>query len=181
LLSLSSGAAKVCTRRDGNSHPPYAGARHAHRGRHASYPEVYGAMILLTTIRLLLFFAMQGASDDVVKPLPVHTVNLIADHNSVFRVLGEKREIELVAGEPVHLHVDARKGKSMNRDGSIHGLLLLNSQRKPEPGWDLLFKPGIQEMELIAPTEPGLYEAVCTVICSTAHEQMKLRVVVREK
>lgn len=136
-------------------------------------------MILLTTIRLLLLFAVQSA--DVIKPLPVHTVNLIADHNSVFRVLGDKREMELVAGEPVHLHVEARKAKSMNRDGSVHGLVLLNSRRKPAPGWDLIFKPGIQEIELIAPTEPGLYEAVCTVICSTEHEQMKLRVVVRAK
>jgi len=139
-------------------------------------------MILLPTIRLLLVFAMQSASDDVMKPLPVHTVNLIADHNSVFRVLGQnKGPMELVAGEPVHLHVDARKGKSMNRDGSVHGLMLLNSERKPTPGWDLLFKPGVQEMELIAPTEPGLYEAVCTVICSTQHEEMKLQVVVHAK
>lgn len=139
-------------------------------------------MMLLATIRLLLLFAMQTASADVTKALPVHTVNLIADHNSVFRVLGEKNgQMELVAGEPVHLHVDARKGKSMNRDGSVHGLLLLNSQRKPTPGWDLLFKPGVHEMELIAPTEPGLYEAVCTVICSTQHEEMKLQVVVRAK
>jgi hypothetical protein len=139
-------------------------------------------MILLTTIRLLLLFAVQAASDDGMKPLPVHTVNLIADHNSVFRVLGEnKGQMELVAGEPVHLHVDARKGKSMNRDGSVHGLVLLNSQRKPAPGWDLLFKAGIHEMDLMAPAEPGLYEAVCTVICSTQHEEMKLQVVVRAK
>lgn len=139
-------------------------------------------MILLTTIRLLLLFAMQSASHDATKSLPVHTVNLIADHNSVFRVLGEKKaEMELVAAEPVHLHVDARKAKSMNRDGSVHGLMLLNSQGRPAPGWDLLFKPGVQELELTAPPEPGIYEAVCTVICSTGHEQMKLRVLVRAK
>lgn len=139
-------------------------------------------MILLTTIRLLLLLAMQSASDDATNPLPVHTVNLIADRNSVFRVLGEKNgEMELVAGEPVHLHVDARKSKSMNRDGSVHGLMLLNSHGRPAPGWDLLFKPGVQELELTAPAEPGIYEAVCTVICSTGHEQMKLRVVVRAK
>ena len=139
-------------------------------------------MILLTMIRLLILLAMQGTSVATAAPVPVHTVNLIAERNSVFRVLGEKKaEIELVAAEPVHLHVDARKAKSMNRDGSVHGLLLLNPQGRPAPGWDLLFKPGVQEMELTAPAEPGIYEAVCTVICSTGHEQMKLRVVVRAK
>lgn len=124
----------------------------------------------------LLFF------DDAPRPAPVHVVNLIADRNSVFRVHGDKKsEMDLIAGEPVLLHVEATKAKSMNRDGSVHGLLLLDSRHKPVSGWDLLFKPGIQEMQLTAPTEPGIYEAVCTVVCSANHDQMKLKVVVNPK
>ena len=96
--------------------------------------------------------------------------------------MGKKNsEIDLIAGEPVLLHVYARKAKSMNRDGSVHGLLLLDSRHKAVPGWDLLFKPGVQEMQLTAPAEPGTYEAVCTVICSADHDQMKLKVVVSSK
>lgn len=115
-------------------------------------------------------------------PSTVRVVNLLAGHDSVFRVIGQRSsEIQLVAGEPVLLHVEARKAKSMNRDGSVHGLLLLDSQRKPVPGWDLLFKPGVQEVQLTAPAEPGHYEAICTVICSANHDQMKLRVVVTAK
>jgi len=119
---------------------------------------------------------------DAPKAMPVHVVSLIADHNSVFRVMDERKsEIDLIAGEPVLLHVYARKAKSMNRDGSVHGLLLLDSQHKPVAGWDLLFKPGVQEIELTAPTEPGTYEAVCTVVCSADHDQMKLKVVVNPR
>jgi len=96
--------------------------------------------------------------------------------------MGEKNsEIDLIAGESVLLHVYARKAQSMNRDGSVHGLVLLDSRHKPVAGWDLLFKPGVQEMQLRAPTEPGTYEAVCTVVCSADHDQMKLRVVVTSK
>lgn len=113
---------------------------------------------------------------------PARVVNLVADHNSTFRVDGpNSSELDLLAGEPITLHVEARKAKSMNRDGSVHGLVLLDSHLKPVPGWELMFKPGVQEMQLTAPADPGNYEAVCTVICSTDHERMKLRVVVRPK
>ena len=135
---------------------------------------------LLRFLLLLMSFQAEQTSGPVLAPL--HTVNLIADHNSVFRVVGGKAsELALVAGEPVLLRVDARKAKSTNRDGSIHGLLLLDAARKPVPGWDLLFKPGMQEIQLIAPAQAGVYQAVCTVICSSDHDQMKLRVVVTAK
>ena len=35
-----------------------------------------------------------------------------------------------------------------------------------------------QEFALTAPTEPGEYEVVCTVICSQDHEGMKMKFVV---
>ena len=137
---------------------------------------------MITSIAMRLLLMVGLLADDASKPVTVHVVSLIADHNSTFRVMGEKNsEIDLIAGEPVLLHVYARKAKSMNRDGSVHGLLLLDSQHKPVAGWDLLFKPGVQEMQLTAPAEPGTYEAVCTVICSDDHDQMKLKVVVSSK
>ena len=138
-------------------------------------------MIVTIAIRLLLF-AMLCADDRTGSVPSVHTINLVADRNSTFHLVGnDTSEMDLVAGEPVLLHVEARKAKSMNRDGSVHGFVLLNRGRKSVPGWDLLFKPGVQEMQLTAPAEPGIYEAVCTVICSVDHEHMKLRVVVRPK
>jgi hypothetical protein len=53
-------------------------------------------------------------------------------------------------------------GLSYNRDGSVHGLALLRaSDRKLVPGWDLLLKPGTQEFNLTAPSEPGQYIVIC--------------------
>jgi heme/copper-type cytochrome/quinol oxidase subunit 2 len=106
-------------------------------------------------------------------------VELTADHDSRYKIPGQRTpEITVRAGEQVLLRVTARKGKSWNRDGSIHGFALLRAKdRSKVEGWDLLFKPGTQEFLLTAP-EPGEYEAVCTVICSEDHEGMHLKVTV---
>jgi hypothetical protein len=138
-------------------------------------------MMSAAAIRLLLL-ALIFSGDEASTTLPVHTVNLIADRNSVFHVVEAKEsELDLVAGEPVLLRVEAHKARSMNRDGSVHGLILLDQHGRRVPKWDLLFKPGMQEMQLTAPSEPGVYKAVCTVICGPDHDQMQLRVVVNPR
>ena len=106
-------------------------------------------------------------------------IELTADHDSRYKMAGQGTpEITVRAGEQVLLRVTARKGKSWNRDGSIHGFALLRAKdRSKVEGWDLLFKPGTQEFLLTAP-EPGEYQAVCTVICSEDHEGMHLKVTV---
>lgn len=107
-------------------------------------------------------------------------IELTADRDSRYRITGQKiPEITMKAGEQVRLHVTARRAKSWNRDGSIHGFTLLRAKdRSKVDGWDLLFKSGTQEFVLTAPSEPGEYEAVCTVICSEDHEGMHLKVTV---
>src|SRR6201988_5580534 len=106
-------------------------------------------------------------------------IELTADHDSRYKIAGQRTpEITVRSGEQVLLRVTARKGKSWNRDGSIHGFALLRAKdRSKVEGWDLLFKPGTQEFLLTAP-EPGEYQAVCTVICSEDHEGMHLKVTV---
>ena len=104
-------------------------------------------------------------------------IELVADSDSRYRIAGERTpEITVKAGEQVLLRVTARKGKSWNRDGSIHGFTLLRAKdRSKVEGWDLLLKSGTQEFRLIAPSEPGEYEVVCTVICSEEHEGMHMK------
>lgn len=104
-------------------------------------------------------------------------IELTADRDSRYRIPGQRTpEITVKAGEQVLLRVTARKAKSWNRDGSIHGFTLLRvKDRSKVDGWDLLFKPGTQEFLLTAPSDPGDYEAVCTVICSEEHEGMHLK------
>ena len=110
----------------------------------------------------------------------VHLIELVADKDSRYKSpAGNKPEITVKAGEQVLLRVTARKAKTLNRDGSIHGFTLLRaSDRTKVPDWNLLLRPGTQEFQLTAPAEPGEYVVVCTVICSEEHEGMNMRLVV---
>jgi len=107
-------------------------------------------------------------------------IEVLADKDSRYKIAGlSKPAIEVKAGEAIILRITAKKAKSWNRDGSIHGFSLLRARdRSKVEGWDLLLKPGTQEFAQTAPTEPGEYEVVCTVICSQDHEGMKMKFVV---
>jgi heme/copper-type cytochrome/quinol oxidase subunit 2 len=106
-----------------------------------------------------------------------HVIEVTADRDSRYRISGQRTpEITVKAGEQILLRVTANRGKSWNRDGSIHGFTLLRAKdRTHVEGWDLLLKPGKQEFALTAPSEPGEYEVVCTVICSEDHEGMHMK------
>jgi heme/copper-type cytochrome/quinol oxidase subunit 2 len=112
---------------------------------------------------------------------PVHgqarVIELTADRDSRYKIAGMRAPaITVKAGEHIVLRVTARRGKSWNRDGSVHGFSLLRARdRTKVEGWDLLFKPGTQEFQMTAPAEPGEYEVVCTVICSEEHEGMHMK------
>ena len=107
-------------------------------------------------------------------------IQILADKDSRFKIPGEKQaEITVKAGEPVVLRIEARRGKTWNRDGAVHGFTLLHAKTHTKvPGWDFELMPGMQEFKVNAPVEPGEYEVVCTVICSDDHEEMSMRLVV---
>jgi heme/copper-type cytochrome/quinol oxidase subunit 2 len=125
----------------------------------------------------LPFHAEPCARGQQADARPVHVIEVLADHDSRYKIAGQRTpEITVKAGEQVLLRVTARRAKSWNRDGSIHGFSLLRAKdRTRVEGWDLLFKPGTQEFQLTAPTEPGEYIVVCTVICSEDHEGMHMK------
>jgi heme/copper-type cytochrome/quinol oxidase subunit 2 len=107
-------------------------------------------------------------------------IEVLADKDSHFKIAGMSRpEITVKAGEPVLLRINARKGKTWNRDGTVHGFTLLRAKDHSKiSGWDLELKPGQHEFSLTAPAEPGEYEVLCTVICSEDHEGMRMKFVV---
>lgn len=110
----------------------------------------------------------------------IRVLEILADKDSRYKIAGEKTpEVSVKAGEQVLLRITARKGKSWNRDGSIHGFALLRAKdRSKVPDWDFLLKPGTQEFAMTAPHEPGEYLVVCTVICSEDHEGMSMKFIV---
>lgn len=132
-----------------------------------------------TQLLMLAIFAIFPVSS-IPSFAQVHVIEVLADKDSHFKMAGIGRpEITVKAREPILLRVIARKGKTWNRDGTVHGFTLLraNDHHKVS-GWDLELKQGMQEFSLMAPAEPGEYEVLCTVICSEDHEGMRIRFVV---
>ena len=115
-----------------------------------------------------------------LKSESARVIEVLADKDSHFKIAGQsKAEITVKAGEPVLLRINARKGKTWNRDGTVHGFTLLRHKDHAKvPGWDLELKPGTHEFTLTAPSEPGEYDVLCTVVCSEDHEGMRIKFVV---
>jgi len=113
-------------------------------------------------------------------PADRRVIEILADHDSRFRMEAQKQPVlKLKAGEKITLRITAKKAKNVNRDGAIHGFTLLHAKdRSPVPDWDFELKPGVQEFNVTAPSEPGDYIAVCTVVCSEEHEGMNMKVLV---
>ena len=132
--------------------------------------KVLHILLLFATASVLLIGLAYASAQPRV-------IEIIADSDSRYKIAGQRiPEITVNAGEQVLLKVTAHRGKSWNRDGSIHGFALLRAKdRTKVDGWDLLFKPGKQEFLLTVPREPGAYEVVCTVICSEDHEGMHMK------
>jgi hypothetical protein len=117
-------------------------------------------------------------SRSAASPSP-RVIELTADHDSRYRLERQASPtIQAYAGEPLILRITAKKANQVARDGSVHGLALLDKDSNAVPGWRFFFHPGVQEVAVTAPSQPGRYHAVCTVICSDGHESMGFTLVV---
>lgn len=114
-------------------------------------------------------------------PAKARIIELTAGRDSRYRQ-GRKvtPTIEVRAGEPLILRITAVRAETVARDGSVHGLALLDKNSDPVPGWKIFLQPGVQDLAVSAPATPGRYTAVCTVICSDAHEGMGFTLLVTE-
>ena len=106
-------------------------------------------------------------------------IELTADHDSRYRMNGKAAPtIEAAPGESLILRVTAVRAKKIARDGSIHGLALLDKDLNAVPGWRFYFHPGVQDVAVTAPAKLGKYTAMCTIICSDMHDSMGFTLVV---
>lgn len=138
----------------------------------------YRYHLALAVCALILWSSGQSQSMDLARP---RIIELSADKDSRYRQ-GRKAApiIEVAAGEPLILRITASRAHQVARDGSVHGLALLDKNSIAVPGWRFFLHSGVQELHVSAPQQPGRYTAVCTVICSDAHEGMNFTLVVIE-
>ena|SRR5215472_3477247 len=131
----------------------------------------------------ILIAAVGSNTRGVAQAAPATTprvIEVVADKDSRFKMAGQSHpEITVRAGEALILRIEARRGKTWNRDGSIHGFTLLHAKDHAKvPGWNLELHQGKQEFALTAPSQAGEYEVLCTVICSDDHDGMRMKFIV---
>ena len=117
-------------------------------------------------------------AQDMAQP---RVIELTAGKDSRYR-MGKtvSPTIEAATGEHLVLRITATKAKEVARDGSIHGLALLDKDQNAVPGWSFYLHPGTQDLAVVAPMKPGRYSAVCTIICSDMHDGMGFTLVVTD-
>jgi hypothetical protein len=133
-----------------------------------------------TLIICLLICASLFSAAQVSAAVP-RIIELTADKDSRYRQ-GSKvaPTIEVSPGENLILRITAIRAKEVARDGSVHGLALLDKDENVVPGWRFYLHPGMQDLQVTAPLQPGRYTAVCVVICSDMHDGMGFSVIVSE-
>lgn len=134
--------------------------------------------LLLTACALVAWFACQAQSNGSANS---RIIELTADKDSRYRQGGKvSPTIEVLPGESLILRITAVRAREVARDGSVHGLALLDKNSDAVLGWRFFLHPGEQDLAVTAPTQPGSYTAVCTVICSDGHEGMGFTLLVIE-
>src|SRR6476620_4821252 len=183
LRTLPSVPSQISTASHGDRGTAHAGAGHADRGRH----EVRALLrdpLMFNQLKNSAAICLMGwtllSSGQVSSPTP-RVIELTADKDSKYR-LGDKvaPTIEVSPGEHLILRITAVRARQVARDGSVHGLALLDKDENVVPGWRFYLHPGIQELQVTAPQQPGHYSAVCIVICSDMHEDMGFTLVVTQ-
>lgn len=184
LRTLSSTTPQVLSTGDGDSGPPDASSRHAHGRRYEIYSLFCDALmrkqayLVLISCVLIAGTLCHSQSAPSIEP---RVIELTAGRDSRYR-LGRKvaPTIEVRSREPLILRITAVRAETMARDGSVHGLALLDKKSEAVPGWTFSLHPGVQDLVVSAPARAGSYTAVCTVICSDGHDGMGFTLLVTD-
>ncbi len=127
-------------------------------------------------------YAQTGAAGNAAVPGQPRVIELTADKDSRYRMGNTvSPTIEVASGEQLVLRITAVRAREVARDGSVHGLALLDKNSDAVPGWRFYLRPGTQNLPVTAPVQPGRYSAVCIVICSDMHDGMGFTVIVKEQ
>lgn len=104
-------------------------------------------------------------------------IEVTADKDNTFKVPGAKKPVITVRpGEQIVLRITSHFGGEQARDGAEHSFVV---KKLRDQGWDIRLKEGTQDYALIAPQEQGEYLIECTVKCGRGHDDMNMKLVVK--
>jgi hypothetical protein len=113
------------------------------------------------------------AADTATNP---RVIEVTADKDNTFKVPGEKPVITVHPGEALILRITSHFGGEQARDGAEHSFVV---KKLREQGWDIRLKEGTHDYPLTAPQQAGEYLVECTVKCGRGHDDMNMKLVVK--
>ena|SRR5215510_4323512 len=131
--------------------------------------------IEIGTITALL---LAGTICTTTRAADSRVIEVVADRDNTFKVAGQnKAVIALKPGERIVLKITSHFGGEQARDGSVHSFVV---KKLRDQGWDIRLKEGTQEYSLVAPQQAGEYLVECTVKCGRGHDDMNMKLVVKD-
>jgi len=136
--------------------------------------NVIGVLAAAFMLAMPLSAATMVAESDSAQP---RVIEVIADKDNTFKVPGQSKPIiALKPGEKIILRITSHFGGEKARDNSVHSLVV---KKLRDEGWDIRLKEGTEDFTLVAPSTPGDYLAECTVKCGRGHDDMNMKIVVK--
>jgi heme/copper-type cytochrome/quinol oxidase subunit 2 len=128
------------------------------------------ALSALSVLPLQTSFALQPNDHPRV-------IEVIADKDNTFKVPGQSKAVITVRpGEVVILRITSHFGGEKSRDNYVHSFVV---KKLRDQGWDLRLKEGTEDFTVTTPQAPGEYLAECTVKCGRGHDDMNMKVIVK--
>ncbi len=125
-------------------------------------------VLFLLPLRLAFAFPPNGVP---------HVIEILADKDNTFKVSGQSKPVITVRpGETVILRITSHFGGEKSRDNYVHSFVV---KKLRDQGWDLRLKEGTEEFTVTAPQATGEYLAECTVKCGRGHDDMNMKVIVK--
>ena len=104
-------------------------------------------------------------------------IELLADKDNTFKVPGQSKPVITVhPGETVTLRITSHFGGEKSRDNYVHSFVI---KKLRDQGWDIRLKEGTEDFTVTAPQATGEYLAECTVKCGRGHDNMNMKVIVK--
>jgi len=127
------------------------------------------AIAVLILVSVCSVFAIAGSP---------RVIEVTADKDNSFKIPGAgKPVITLKPGEAVIFRITSRFGGEQARDGAQHSFVV---KKLRDQGWDIRLKEGTQDYPLVAPKQTGEYLIECTVKCGRGHDDMNMKLIVKE-
>jgi heme/copper-type cytochrome/quinol oxidase subunit 2 len=130
---------------------------------------------VIATLLATLALSELGVALDTTKEPRV--IEVTADKDNLFKVSGRSNSVIVMKpGEKAIFRVTSHFGGEKARDNAVHSFVV---KKLRDQGWDVRLKEGTEDIPLVAPQETGEYKIECTIKCGRGHDDMNMKLVVR--